>query len=239
MGRAVDFDGAPLAVLVELMGSDTPGERADAACALGDRLRSRELDGLEPSQREALATLLDDATPGVRFEAAMALAEAHDERATTLLLASIRVRSVRLDAIRALGTLGDQRAVEPLRRVMHRWLMPWADKLQAAAALCALADRDGANYLENRLASRRKAERAAAIHFIGESRHPRARALLEPLLRTTTESMRDVAARALGLLGDPQVRKVLEEVLDAIPAGGDRELAEDIEQALRRLTAAT
>jgi len=126
------------------------------------------------------------------------LAEARDHRATPLLLLAMRHRTFRLDAVRALGTMGDPQAVAPLRELMGRWLMPWADKLQAAAALCALGDQSGARYLQERLGSRKAAERAAAIHFIGESQHPEALALLTRLLQTPQEPMRDVAARALG-----------------------------------------
>ena len=50
----------------------------------------------------------------------------------------MRIKRFRLDAIRALGTLGDPSAIPKLQHVMDRWWFPWADRLQAAAALCAL-----------------------------------------------------------------------------------------------------
>ncbi len=226
-----DLDGAPLPVLQELMSDANPQVRGDAACALGDRLRTRELDALPRDLHERLAGLLGDADPHVRFEAAIALAEARDRRATDVLLSALPVRRLRLDATRALGTLGDQSAAPALTKQMTSWLMPWADRLQAAAALCALGDTAGAAYLEERLTSRRDAERAAAIHFVGESRHPRARELLAGIIHDKQHAMRDVAVRALGLLGDPAGAPLLE----AAREGADGELLADIEAALELL----
>ncbi len=226
-----DLDGAPIPVLRELLGHAEAEVRADAACALGDRLRTREVAKLDNSLQEELAALLNDPVPMVQLEAAIALAEAHDRRATTVLLRATRFRALRLDATRALGTLGDPEAKDTLRRMMERWLYPWADRLQAAAALCALADSSGAAYLKAKLHSRRSAERAAAVHFIGESHHPEARTILEGILADLTHPMRDVAARALGFLGDPASSPALE----AAKAGADAELLDDIDAALALL----
>jgi HEAT repeat protein len=227
------YDGAPLPVLRELLGSDDPRQRADAACTLGDRLRTHEIAALERELHERLAALLADAVPMVRFEAAIALAEARDARATPILLGGLSSRVLRLDAIRALGTAGDRAAVAPLGKLMRRWLMPWADRLQAAAALCALGDPEGAAYLKVRLESRRAAESAAAIHFLAESRHPEARALLEAIVADRRHARRDVAVRALGLLRDPRSRGVLEAAREQ----ADDELLGDIEGALKLLDA--
>ena len=76
----------------------------------------REVAGLEPRTRDRLALLLDDREPFVRFEAAISLAEVQDRRGTPFLLSVIGRRSVRLDAIRALGSMGDPVAIEPLLR---------------------------------------------------------------------------------------------------------------------------
>lgn len=227
----VDFDAASLSELEALLLGDDVQLRADAATALGDRLRTQELAELPHAMRELIASLLDDATPMVRFEAAMTLAEAHDRRATALLMSASTTRRFRLDAVRALGTMGDVRAVPHLTKMLDRFLMPWADKLQAAAALCALGDKRGRDYLIEKLESRRPAERAAAVHFIGESRHPDARRLLEPMVEDAKHPMRDVAARSLGLLGDPAARGTLEAARD----NADEALRLDIDQALARL----
>lgn len=224
----VDLDGAPLPVLKEYLRSAHAQERADAACALGDRLRTREITSYDAQMQEQLVELLGDPVPIVQFEAAIALAEAHDESAADILLEAIKLKTLRLDAIRALGTLGDRRAVAPLSQLLSRFLFPWADKLQAAAALCALGDDAGASYLKSKLESRRHAERAAAVHFIGESHHPEARDILESILATAHHPLRDVAARALGLLGDPQSV----DALVAAKATADQDLLVDIESSL-------
>ena len=76
-----ELDGASIPELVELMRSDHPGERAAAACAIGDRLRTREIEGVENKTREAMAELLDDPVTHVRFETAIAMAELTFKRA--------------------------------------------------------------------------------------------------------------------------------------------------------------
>lgn len=232
MPTAEELDGASLPELRSYLDHDSPVVRADAVCALGDRLRAREVRRLEPDVLNEMAALLTDEVPMVQFEAAVALAEAQDKRASEVLLQSIRYRHFRLDAIRALGALGDNSAVEPLRQLMGRWLLPWADKLQAAAALCALGDEHGATYLEEKLASRRLPERAAAMHFIGEARHPRALDLLSDRLADQNDPMRDVAARSLGFLGDDRARGALTRALE----NADEELTEDIHQSLAALS---
>ncbi len=231
----IDFDGASLPELADLMRSEHAQARADAATAIGDRLRTRELDSMPQELHELVVAMLNDPVPIVRFEAAMTLAEAHDERGTDLLVGATAHRHFRLDAVRALGTMGDKRAAPTLASMMDKLLMPWADRLQAAAALCALGDVRGADYLAKKLGSRRKAERAAAIHFIAESRHPRARALLTPIIDDARDAMRDVAARALGTLGDPAAAAALK----AAREGADEALRSDIDQALAQLKVAS
>lgn len=230
---AAELDGASIPTLLNYMDSEHPQLRADAACALGDRLRAREVQALDPPVQATLVNLLQDKNYPVRLEAAIALAELHDGAALETLLQAISLKTFRLDAMRALGTLGDKRAVQPLLQMLSRWLLPWADRMQAAAALCALEESAGATYLSSKLSSRRSAERAAAIHFLGESRHPEGRPLLTGILSNRLDPMRDVAARALGLLRDPAAREALRRALD----GADAELTHDIEEALAKLPA--
>jgi hypothetical protein len=228
-----ELDGASLPVLLEYLGSDQPQIRADAACALGDRLRAHELESLDGPLRERMETLLAEGPFSVRFEAAIALAELQSPLATPVLLEAAQLRTLRLDAIRALGTVGDPSAIPALSNMLTRLFFPWADRLQAAAALCALGDNRGAAYLVKKLTSRKRAERAAAIHFLGESRHPEGRLLLSRILQDRRDPMRDVAARALGLLRDPSSREALSHALDS----AEGELAQDIREALAKLPA--
>ncbi len=225
-----ELDGASIPELVELMRSEHPGERAAAVCAIGDRLRTREIQGVENPVQEAMAQLLDDSLTHVRFETAIALAELQDFRATPLLLGAMRSKALRLDAIRALGTMGDPTAIASLRAILGKFLMAWADKLQAAAALCALKDSEGQNYLKAKLQSRKFAERAAAIHFMAESQHPSATDDLINILKDLNDPMRDVAARSLGLIPSEKAHQALEQAR----GGADGHLAEDIDEAIKR-----
>lgn len=231
MPTAEELDAAPVPVLYEYLLHDDPRLRGDSACALGDRLRTKELLELDPEVQERMATLLQDPVPIVQLEAAIALAEAQDHRATPVLLQAMRHRHFRLDAIRALGTAGDPQAIEPLLGIMSRRLMAWADRLQAAAALCALGNAEGAAYLRSKLTSRKRPERAAAIHFIGESRHPEALPLLREILTDPTHPMLDVAVRAAGFLPGHQARPLLESMQQRATG----ELLEDITEALQRI----
>lgn len=226
-----ELDGASLPELTAYLHSDDPAVRADAACSIGDRLRSREIDTIDASLQGALAKRLHDDVFEVAFEAAMALAEVQNPAAFAVLLRATRHRTWRLDAVRALGTLGDKRAIAPLTRMIQRWWLPWADKLQAGAALCALGDPAGAAFLRGRLSSRRSAERAAAIHFIGESRHPEACHILLGIVADTQDPMRDSAVRSLGLLRDGRARVPLEEALRQ----AEGELAQDLLETLTKL----
>ena len=223
-----DLNLASLPVLQDLLTHEDPALRADAVCALGDRIRSGEEKELSLTLRESMGKLLCDGVPLVRLEAAIALAEVQDHRATSVLVSALRHRAFRLDAIRALGKTGDANAVEPLSAFLKRWLMPWADRLQAAAALCALGNQEGQSYLKTRLGSRRPAERAAAIYFLGESKHPCALEILLELVQDREEAMRDVAVRALGILGDHRAIATLSEARE----DSQQELTEDIDEAL-------
>ena len=68
-----DFDGASVPELHELMRHADPLIQSDAACALGDRLRTRELDTLDGPVVETLHTLLESQSFIVQFEAAITL----------------------------------------------------------------------------------------------------------------------------------------------------------------------
>ncbi|MED5465038.1 MAG: HEAT repeat domain-containing protein [Myxococcota bacterium] len=228
---AIDFENASLHSLAELLKGDDPHHQADAACTLGDRIRSGELEILPQACLEELIHLVQGAPFAVQLEAAITLSELQDPRGTPILLEALANRTFRLDAIRALGIMGDPSALPALQFWMNRRWAPWADRLQAAAALCMLKDDSAARYLQARLSSRKKAERAAAIHFVGESKHPEALSLLLQIAENPDDPLRDVAARSLGILGDPAAAKPLEKLLPHTTG----ELNHDIQETLATL----
>lgn len=229
---AVDFENASLHSLAQLLSGEDPSHQADAACTLGDRIRSGELELLPQTCLEGLIHLVQGAPFTVQLEAAITLSELQDPRGTPVLLDALAHRTFRLDAIRALGIMGDLGALPSLQFWMNRRWAAWADRLQAAAALCQLQDPSAARYLQEKLSSRKQAERAAAIHFVGESRHPEALSLLLQITENPEDPLRDVAARSLGTLGNPAAAAPLERLL----AQTTGELNTDIQETLARLT---
>jgi len=230
-----DFEGASLSSLAKFLLDPSPQVAGDAACTLGDRLRTGELSGLPSVHRSSLIQLIETAPFPVQLEAAITLAELQDFRGTPLLVEAVSRRQFRLDAILALGTMADPEAVPALLYWLNKRWAAWADRLQAAAALCKMGHADGASYLEKRIHSRRRSERAAALHFIGESHHPCALTHLLQVLNDHTDPLRDVAARTLGILGDSTALKPLTDALTS----ENEELNSDIQYSLAQLQTKT
>mgnify|MGYP003952660015 CR=1 FL=1 len=230
--QEIQIDGASSETLEELLTHENPEIQKDAACALGDLIRTKEKDSLSSSCVESLASILGHSNFLVQLEAAIALAEIQDHRGTPLLLAAIRHKRFRLDALRALGTMNDPQAIDNLRYWTRRIFAPWADKLQAAAALCKMADPEGQTYVQQKLKSKKAAERAAAIHFMAECQHPNALQDLGNILNNHLDPMRDVAARSLGLLGNSAAIPLLKNSL----LKASSELVDDVNEAIQSLT---
>ena len=228
---SIDFEGASLNSLTLLLKDPSPAVQADAACALGDRLRTGELRGLSDHHRTLLVELIASAPFPVQLEAAIALAEVQDPQGTPVLVEAVSRRDFRLDAISALGTMADPAASPVLEYWLNKRWAAWVDRLQAAAALCRLGHANGAAYLQSKLGSKRRAERAAALHFMGESRHPSALKHLLDVLHDAKDPLRDVAARTLGILGDTAA---IEPLRDTLPEA-DAELGSDIRSSLAQL----
>ncbi len=181
--------------------------RVRAACAAGDQLRLGELAALPRDLREALCAATEDVgtdiSSDLRFEAAIALCEAHDEAAAEVLLDALDDKHRRFDAVKALSRLRDERVKQALRRAASRLLWPWHDRLVASAACAVLGDSEGARYFERTLASRWfPSRRAMALHLLGELRHPEAFGVLLDIAEQPHDPWRAVAIRALGHLGD-------------------------------------
>ena len=124
--------------------------RANAAAGLAEAPH-------EPETIDALARLLDgEKQPEPRFEAAYALAQHGDKRATLVLHEFLRDEGRAYDAAGALGQLADPRSIEPLRRLLGRWFAPALVKVRAAHALVHLGEAAGREYLEKAAGRRRE-----------------------------------------------------------------------------------
>lgn len=212
-----DLVGRPLAELTSYLEAADYRLRADAACVIGDMVRDMQEKTLPEDTVRLLEALLQDIEPKVRLEAAITLSLIKNMAAAPVLRELTERRKYRLDAIHALGHLGDRDSIPLFHEMLVRMLISWGDKLQAAAALCLLGDAAGQDYLAARLTSRRYLEQAAACHFIGESRHPRAFELLSPLAGDEKCRIRDTAIRSLGLLDDPRAEDLLCQLYPGLP----------------------
>ena len=145
-----EIDAERAAPLLRVALRDEDAEvRANAAAGLADAPH-------EPDTIAALAKALEsEKQPEPRFEAAYALAQHGDQRATLPLLEFLRDEVRAFDAAGALGQLADPRSAEPLRRLLRRWFAPQLVKVRAAHALAKLGEAAGREFLE-RAAERRR-----------------------------------------------------------------------------------
>jgi HEAT repeat protein len=122
----------------------------------------------------------------------------------------------RWQAAQALGELGDVRAVEPLLKALddsNQWV-----RIVAAEALGQVRDRGATETLIYALSDNSIWVRRASVVALGQIGDPRATSpLMERLLRPPDsewpEELHDVIARALGTIGEPAI-KVLIDALD-------------------------
>ncbi|MEE2962375.1 MAG: HEAT repeat domain-containing protein [Myxococcota bacterium] len=200
--------------LIKLLSDPDHEIRSSAACCLGDKVRTKELREFSHKLKETLAQRLKDPSGQVRFEAAIALAEMQDIRATGCLASFLPKSTHRLDAIRSLGASGDTLAIVALKPYVERWWYPWADRLQAAAALCRLGNSLGMEYLQDRITCRRREEKCAAYYFLGESNHPEALSLLQSGLKSGPNHIKHSCIDGLGALATPQAWATLQKISD-------------------------
>jgi HEAT repeat protein len=194
----------------------------------------RLADLYRPELRGALASMLEDPMPEVRFEAARGIAGLGHPAGLDVLLEALDADLLRFRALGALGQLKDPRSLLAVKRLFHRWLLPAFDKTQAAGVLAELGDPEGAAWLLQRAVKKKwNPDRALAVELCGAVKVPGALERLKEILEDPKDECRGAAARGLGRLGDAQALPWLLALLDERSADEDDRL--DAADALWRL----
>ncbi len=164
---------------------------------------------------ELIGYALTDEVLDVRTTAARALGQLRDEKGRSLgaegLLLALDADSpaVQAAAARALGSLGEGRAIEPLRELVRRGEA--GVSVAAMEALRALQDPTFDDLLVEALGHPDDEVVKQALHAICDARGPRTVARLAVGLEHPAWHVRGLSARLLGDIGTPDAMAVLEE----------------------------
>jgi HEAT repeat protein len=190
---------------------------------IGVRLEAtgRIADMALPQPRGALARMLEDPIPEIRFEAARGMAALKHSAGLEILVEALENEGLRFRALGALAELGDPRALEAVKRLFNRWLLPAFERTQAAAVLARMGEAEGAEYLLKRTQKKWSADRALAVELCGEVKAPGALERLRVILEDPKDACRGAAARGLGRLGDPRALPWLLTLLEDLGAPED------------------
>lgn len=162
----------------------------------------RLADLYRPELRGALAGMLEDSVPEVRFEAARGIAALKHPAGLEVLIEALDADLLRFRALGAMAELEDARALPAVKRLFGRWLLPAFDRTQAAGVLAKLGDPAGPAHLLQRSRKKWSQDRALAVELLGEVKAPGALERLKEILDDAKDSCRGAAARGLGRLGD-------------------------------------
>ncbi|MCP3060937.1 HEAT repeat domain-containing protein [Myxococcus sp. K38C18041901] len=199
-----------IALLISRLRDEESLVRLEATGRLADMAR--------PELRGALAGMLEDAVPEVRFEAARGIAALKHPAGLEVLIDALDADLLRFRALGALAELEDARALPAVKKLFSRWLLPAFDKTQAAGVLARLGDADGAAHLLQRSRKTWSQDRALAVELLGEVKAAGALERLKAILDDPKDSCRGAAARGLGRLGDERALPWLLAVLQDMSA---------------------
>jgi len=157
---------------------------------------------LGPPGRSLMSRLLTDKSIEVRFPAALGLAELEDKAGIEVLIQALELPRMRYQALAALQSLADTRALEPARRLFKkRFFVNDYERVAAAGVLASLGDAEGKAWLVERIARRKGMDRGLAIELAGELKLREAIPALEATLGDKEDVFRGAAVRALGMMG--------------------------------------
>jgi HEAT repeat protein len=134
-----------------------------------------------------------------------------------------------VDAVQALGKLGDTTVIPFLTSIFDRGIPPV--KLAVVEALKEMHDPATEPFLAGQLGNTDPALRRAAVLALGATRTPNAIRQLVPVARDPDESVRSAVAAALGNSGNPQAS----DALTRLAHDPSRSIAAVARQALEKL----
>lgn len=173
------------------------------------------------AQFDRLLVALKDSDPSVRCSAAEALVKLQDTRGWEFLIASLKGPSLeRIHAARALGRLGDPRAVEPLITALV------TSGYGTREAIVKVLD--SMNEPMGSIVNRSLSGDEFAMSELSKSRDRRAFEAFAKALKGSDSSLRHPAARALGRLGDPRAVDLLIPELTDSESGIRASVAESL-----------
>lgn len=189
----------------------------------------RVVSGRGPAGERAIAALLEDEDPVVRFKVAVALAAQGDGRGLEDLLWGLRKPDLCFISLDALLQLAEPACLPAVSRFFRRRMIHPLEKLQAAAVLHRLGRAEGTACLEQGLHDRRADVRGLSLELWGRLHLPGALSLLQGVLADTAETHRLDAVRGLAWLADRRALPLLRRVAGQQQ---DRLLAEEAAAAV-------
>jgi HEAT repeat protein len=161
-----------------------------------------------------LVELLEDSDQGVRDSAAQALGTLKDKRAIDFLIHRLGNQQDGWDAARALGDIGDPKAIPALRKAMKDEHVENDVHIAAAGALARMGQGDGLSYLLAMLKTPNRVDQMGAAQ---ESRMSQIKGTLDALLSLLTdrdEYVRAAAVEAVGELHDTRATLPVTKLLN-------------------------
>ncbi|HYV64856.1 MAG TPA: HEAT repeat domain-containing protein, partial [Myxococcales bacterium] len=161
-----------------------------------------------PAAREQVRALLESTEEPMRFAAACALSDQRDPAALPQLVAALREDYRRQEALSALLSLGDSRALAGVAELFEDESLGEFDRTLAAAVLVRLGDPRGAAHLALRVSGDGD-DRPIAAEWAGRLGVLDAVPALSELAASEGDPARGAALRALGRLGAPGAEEQL------------------------------
>lgn len=256
------LEGARLDYLDQLFGSESPGEVAKAiqraqvlrlkqylpevighAGHKDAMIRAAVVDAVRDMQpgraTSVLVQYVRDQSPSVRMKALEALLAVGNSSATPALIRVLRSGEEDdvLLAIRTLGEIGDDRAVEPLVRLNSEYTSRFTESKimgpptrSIILALGSIASPKASRFIIENLSVKGDVTKSYAIEALGIIGCAESKDALLRLLREDADSCPD-SIRALGLVGDADIAPHLHPFLRS----GQKELYPTVAHALARI----